>query len=188
MPLLLQSVRKGKRRAALTDLNSIARKAMEKALDSEVKPALIKSHNLVVANWKNKPEFRTRKVIRPDRITMIVFPTGPAAKIYIYVDQGTKDHFVPGSGGRIYPKAAAALAFRYGGKYNPKTLAKPARTVSGGGKVTGGTSVVLASVKGHMVSGIEAREFSKTIAGDIEPGFKKTIENTFRTVSRQLEE
>jgi len=175
MPLLLKNVRKGKRRAALTDLNNITRKALEKALDSEVKPALIKSHNLVVADWKNKPEFRTRKVIRPERITMTVFPIGPAAEIYGYVDQGTKPHI-------IKPVRAPLLVFQTG--YKSKTLANPARTVSGGGIATGPT--VRAKLVHHP--GSEAREFSKTIAGDIEPDFKRIIENTFRTVSRQLEE
>lgn len=188
MPLLLRNIRKGKRRALITELNSIARKEIEKALDSDVKPALIKSHNLVVADWKNKPEFRTRKVIRPDKITMTVFPAGDNADIYTYVDQGTKAHMIPAGGGRIYAKKAKALSFKYGGKYNPKTLAGPARTAPGGGRVVGGTPVVVGSVKGHMVSGIKAREFSKTIAGDIEPGFNKTITDAFKRVSRQLEE
>lgn len=175
MPLLLRNIRSGKRRALITELNSIARKEIEKALDSDVKPALIKSHELVVADWKNKPKFQTRKVIRPDKITMTVFPAGDNADIYTYVDQGTKPHI-------IKPVRAKLLRFKTG--YKAKTLPNPARTVAGGGVATG--PEVRAKLVHHP--GSEAREFSKTIAGDIEPGFKRTIDNAFKRVSRQLEE
>lgn len=144
-------------------------------MDTQVKPALIKSHNLVVANWKNKPVFQARKFISAERIAITVFPTGDAAEIYTYVDQGTKPHI-------IAPKNGPFLSFRTG--YKSKTLAKPARTVSGGGVTTGPR--VFAKVVHHP--GNEAREFSKTIAEDIEPDFKMIIEKAFRNVSKQLEE
>ena len=175
MPLLLRNIRKGKRRALITDLNNIARKALEDALDSQVKPALIKSHNLVVAGWKNKPEFRTRKYIKAESIGMTVFPSGPNAEIYTYVDQGTRPHL-------IVAKNAPFLSFKTG--YQSKTLAKPARIVSGGGTATGPR--VYAKVVHHP--GSDAREFSKTIAEDIKPDFRRIIEKTFRQVSKQLEE
>ena len=190
MPLLLRNIRSGKRKALLTELPSIAREMLSEALDKQIKPLLIKSHNLVVADWKNKPEFQTRKYIRNDSIAMTVFPTGDdkAVDIYGWVDKGTKDHMIPGSGDRIYAKKAKALRFNYGGTYVSKTLAKPARTVPGGGKLVGGIPTVVGSVKAHMVSGIEPREFSKTIAGDIQPDFNRVIDNTFRAISRKLEE
>jgi len=175
MPLLLKSIRSNKRRALITDLNSIARKAIEQAMDKEVKPALIKSHNLIVADWKNKPVFKARKYISAERIAVTVFPTGPAAEIYGYVDRGTKPHI-------IAAKNAPFLSFRTG--YSPKTLANPARTVSGGGTSSGPR--VYAKVVHHP--GSEAREFSKVIAEDILPDFKKIIDNAFRQVSKQLEE
>ena len=175
MPLLLRNIRAGKRRALLTDLNNIVRKELERALDNEVKPALIKSHEIVVANWKNKPNFQTRKYIRPDKISMTVFPTGDNADIYTYVDQGTKPH-------PIRPVRAKMLRFRTG--YQPKTLARPARTVAGGGTTTG--PEVRAMLVKHP--GSKAREFSRTIAEDIRPDFEKIIEQTFRRVSRQVEE
>lgn len=175
MPLLFRNVRKGKRRALITDLNRIARDAISEALDNEVKPALIKSHNLVVADWKNKPKFQTRKDIKSDRISMTVFPVGPNAKIYGYVDQGTEPHI-------IAAKNVPLLSFKTG--YKPKTLAKPARTVSGGGTTSGPR--VFAKVVHHP--GSEAREFSETIAGDIAPDFKRIIEKTFRDVSKKVEE
>lgn len=188
MRILLRNIRSGKRRALITELNSITKKQLEIAVDTKVKPAIIKSFDLVVKDWKHQPEFKARKEIRPQYIKVIVFPTGEHAQIFIWVDQGTEDHMVPGSGNRIYPVRAKALSFNLGGKYIPKTLAKPARTFSGGGRVEGGTPVAFASVAAHMVSGIEPREFTQTIAKDTEPSFRSTIENVFRQISRQLEE
>lgn len=175
MPLLLRSIRSGKRKALLSQLPSIAKEMLSAALDNQVKPLLIKSHNLVVADWKNKPEFQTRKYVKVDSIGMTVFPTGEAKEIYTYVDQGTKPHL-------IVPVHAKLLKFNTG--YLPKTLPNPARTVSGGGKATG--PQVFAKVVHHP--GSEAREFSKTIAGDIQPDFNRIIDNTFRAISRKLQE
>jgi len=175
MPILLRNIRSKKRKAEITALDYLARKALEQALKQQVAPALIKSHNLVVADWKNKPEFDTRIAVRPDKISVTVFPKGPNAGIYEIVDQGSPPHI-------IRPVKAEFLVFRTG--YKSKTLAKPARTVAGGGKATG--DIVRAKLVHHP--GSEAREFSKVIAKDIEPQFKTLIESTFRKVSKQLEE
>lgn len=175
MPLLLKNIRSKKGRAQLLDLNNIARKAIEKALKDRISPLLIKSHSLVVADWKNKPTFETRISVRPDKISMTVFPAGPHAGIYEIVDQGSPPHI-------IRPVSAKMLVFRTG--YQSKTLARPARTVAGGGKATG--DVIFAKLVHHP--GSEAREFSKPIAEDIKPDFKQIIDNTFRDVSRKLEE
>lgn len=175
MPILLRNIRSKKSKAQLLDLNNIARKAIEKALKDKVEPALIESHNLVVADWKNKPEFQTRISVRPDKISMTIFPAGPNAGIYEIVDQGSPPHI-------IRPVKAKMLVFNLG--YKSKTLAKPARTVAGGGKSSG--PLVFAKLVHHP--GSEAREFSKVIAKDIEPQFKNLIDITFRTVSKQLEE
>lgn len=177
MPLLLRNIRSGKRKALLTQLPSIAKEMLSAALDSQVKPALIKSHELVVANWKNKPTFQTRKYIKGDSIGMTVFPAGEAKEIYTYVDQGTKPHL-------IVPVHAKLLRFRTG--YSPKTLPNPARLVlqPSGGKATG--PQVFAKVVHHP--GSEARNFSEAIARDLQPEFVRVIENTFRQVARKLEE
>ena len=81
-----------------------------------------------------------------------------------------------------------AMVFQAGGKYTPKTLARPARTVGGGGKVTGGTKVIIQSRKAFTHPGNEPRNFTLQIAKDIKPGFKKEIENAFRRASRQVKE
>lgn len=177
MPLLLRNIRSGKRKALITDLNNIARKMLSDALDSQVKPLLIQSHEKVVESWKNQPDFQTRKYIKADSIGMTVFPTGEAKEIYTYVDQGTKPHL-------IVPVHAKLLKFRTG--YQPKTLPNPARVViqPAGGKATG--PQVFAKLVHHP--GSEPREFSKAIAGDLQPDFSRVIENTFRAISRKLEE
>ena len=175
MPILLRNIRSKKRKAEITVLDYLTRKALEQALKDKVAPVLVKSHNLVVANWKNKPTFETRISVRPDKISMTVFPAGPNAGIYEIVDQGSPPHI-------IRPVRARMLAFNLG--YKSKTLARPARTVSGGGKSTG--PLVFAKLVHHP--GSEAREFSQVIAKDISPQFKTLIETTFRKVSKQLEE
>lgn len=175
MPLLLKSIRSKKHKAQILDLNNIARKALEKAMKNKVAPVLVKSHNLIVADWKHKVEFDTRIAVRPDKISMTVFPVGEHAGIYEIVDQGSPPH-------EIRPVKAKLLVFQTG--YQPKTLARPARTVSGGGKATG--DVVRAKLVHHP--GSEGRHFSKQIAEDIKPQFKTLIDNTFRDVSKQLEE
>jgi hypothetical protein len=178
--VLFRDVRSGKRRAAVTDLKSITRQELEKTIDERVKPALVKSHEVIVKDWKRKPDFDARKYIRPELIAVSVFPTGPNKQIWIYVDEGTKPHV-------ITPKQAPRLVFQWGGKgsYVPKTLAKPARTVSGGGRVKNARMVYAKKVQ-HP--GTEAREFTKTIAEDIEPGFKREIENAFRRAAAKVSE
>lgn len=175
MAMLFRNVRSSKRKIALQDLNSITRKQIEETMEKQVKQALIKSHEKIVADWEHKPKFQSRKYIRPDRIAENIFPTGPNAKIWRFVDEGTRPHV-------IKAKNVPRLIFKTG--YVSKTLARPARTVSGGGKYTGPT--VSAVAVNHP--GNEAREFTKTIAEDIKPEFKRVIENAFRKAARQVKE
>lgn len=177
----LRSVRAGKRQAALADLASIARKEIELVLDQRVKPALVKSHEKVVEDWRTEIGFAARKVIKPDRITIYVFPTGQNKMIWYYVDQGTKRH-------PITPKKPGGfLVFPWGGpgSYVPKTMAKPARTVVGGGYVKNPT-IVRAKRVDHP--GSEGRNFTGQIAQDIQPAFKREVENAFRRAARRCQE
>lgn len=173
MALLLRNIRK--RRANLINLNKIAFDMLQEAMDSQVGPALVKSHQLVVADWVHKPGFESRTQIRIDVIITTVYPTGDNAQIYLWVDQGTEPH-------EIKPVRAKLLRFTTG--YQPKTLARPARTVSGGGKVTG--NIVVAKIVHHP--GTEAREFSQTIAEDIKPLYNNFINNAFKRIARAVEE
>jgi len=173
--VLLRDVRSNKRQMALLDLNSIARKQIEQQMDRRVKPTLVKSHEAIVKNWKSDIGFKARKFISGDQIAISINATGRDKEIWRHVDQGTKPHV-------ILPKNVPRLRFKTG--YKPKTLAKPARTVSGGGVATGPT--VYAKKVNHP--GSEAREFTKTIAEDIKPGFKKEIDNAFRQAARLVQE
>lgn len=180
MKILFRNIRSGKRQAEIVKLNSITRKALEEVLDRQVKPTLLKSHKIIVADWEHKPDFGTKKYITAEQIAVSIFPIGENAKIWTFVDQGTKPH-------KIAAKNAPNLVFQWGGpgSYVSKTLARPARTVRGGGYVKNPTLQVRKAVN-HP--GTQAREFTPEIAEDIKPDFQKTIENTFRAIARQVEE
>lgn len=184
MKVLFKNIRSGRRKAKLLDLNDITRKQLERDLDTKVKPTLIKSHELIVANWKSNIGFASRKYITADQIAVSIYPTGPDKEIWGYVDQGTRSHQIPAHG----PVSAQAMKFQGGGTYQSKTLARPARTVSGGGKVSGGQTVFAKRVKAYTHPGSEGRHFSERIAEDIQPGFIRVTEGSFRVVSREVQE
>lgn len=184
MKVLFKNIRTSSRRAKLLDLSSLTRRQLERDIDTKVKPALIKSHELIVANWESDVSFASKKYITGERIAVSVYPVGPDKEIWTFVDQGTRPHQIPAHG----PVKAKAMKFQGGGKYSPKTLASPARTASGGGKVSGGVTVFAKSVKSFTHPGNKGRFFSKEIAEDIQPAFIKIIESSFRIVARQVEE
>jgi len=184
MKVLFKNIHSGKRKAKLLDLNSLARKQVEKDIDTKAKPALIKSHELIVANWESDVSFASKKYITGDVILVTIYPVGSDKQIWTFVDQGTKPHTIPGHG----PARAKAMKFQYGGKYQAKTLASPARTAGGGGKVTGGVTTFAKRVKSFTHPGNKGRHFSVEIAEDIQPSFVKIIESSFRIVAKQVEE
>lgn len=179
--VLFRNVRSGKRKAALLDLDNIVRKEIDKVMEKQVKPTLIKSHELIVRDWNTSIGFQARKFITSTKISVSIFPTGPNKRIWFFVDRGTKRHPMPAVSGKF-------MVFQAGGTYNPKTLPSPARTVSGGGNVTGGTKVITKGRKAFTHPGSKARNFTKTIAEDIKPGFKRVIENAFRRTAKKVEE
>lgn len=182
MKAFFRDIRSSKRKAAIADLKSIVHREIDKTLE-EVKRALVKSHELVVADWTSDVGFAAKKMVNPSRITVYVYPTGEDKLIWIYVDQGTDPHPIPKN--PLPP--GKYLWFQWGGKgsYVPKTLARPARTVSGGGYVQGGHLVRMKQVN-HP--GNEGRHFSEQIAKDIEPDFKRLVENAFVRTARQVSE
>lgn len=96
-----------------------------------------------------------------------VYPVGADRNIWFYVDQGTKKR-------DIHAKNKPYLTFRV--PYTPKTMATPARTVSGGGRY-GEQWIRVKTVKNHEIKG---RHFTQTIAEDIEPSFRSEVENAFK--------
>ena len=169
-----RNVRSGKRKAAIMDLSSIMRKEVERTMRTEVAPALLKTHEDVVSDWKHRPEFRQRVSLTAKRLAVFIFPAGEHKDIWIYVDQGTKPHV-------IVPKNARMLRFRTG--YKAKT-APGAGIRGGGGGATG--PVVWAKKVNHP--GSKARKFSEQIAKDIQPEAARDIENAFRRGARRTYE
>lgn len=172
--IVIRNIRKGKRRLALNDLNSITRKAIEKQLDDN-KKVIVVSFNNVVDDWSSDVSFAGRKFISSEFLAINVFPQGSDKEVWGYVDEGTKPH-------RIVAKNAPLLKFQEG--YQPKTLAKPARTVSGGGTATG----AVVSKKAVQHPGSEARNFTGELAEDFKIPFRKVTEKTFRRVSKMVQE
>ena len=145
------------------------KKELGKVIDGEVKTDLLAEFDKRVKNWKKKPEFKARKIIRVNDIKVNVFPAGEHKDIWKYVSFGTVPH-------KIRVKNAATLAFLWGGKgsYNAKT---------GTGDVYGKASSVTGGtwrfplVVDHP--GTEAREFEKHIREDYKPEFSRVINNAF---------
>lgn len=172
----LAPIKSKNRKKMLSDVDGIAR-AEIKAGMGRVKDALVKSHEKIVADWEHKPEFRTRLTMKGDQIALYVFPAGEYKAIWTYVDRGTKPH-------KIRARNAPRLAFLVGGGYEPKTLAKPARTVVGGGFVRPPTHLVRPMEVDHP--GSEGRGFTEQIARDIQPAFKAEIDAAFKRAARKI--
>ena len=175
----LRAVKKDWRQLGLSKLDSIVRQEIERAMDDQVKKSLVQSHEAIVRNWRHKPEFKARKYIERDRIRVCVFPAGKHKAIWYYVDRGTRPHTIPAVSGKL-------MVFKSGGTYVPKTMAKPARTVSGGGYVEGGTKVFTYKRRAFTHPGSEGRQFTDTIARDLRPHFQRWIENAFRRAARRV--
>lgn len=121
--------------------------------------------------WKsrNRPNFSPKIKTAKNKVTGEVSTT---AKVYRYVSEGTKRHFVA-------PKNGRALAFR--SKYTAKTSPGRIPARSGGG--SGGTVFS----RGHWVKGINARKFDEQIKDDTEDRFNQymnqALENAILEVS-----
>lgn len=154
----------------------IVKKYLEAGIDSEVKPHLLSKFKQVVANWKHKVEFRSRKFITADSIKINIFAAGPHVKIWGYVTRGTRPHV-------IRAKRGKSLAFVWGGpgSYVPKT--KPPAKFGGPGTVRGGKKVFPKEVR-HP--GTKPRPFPKVIRKEETPWFRRTMENMWRRAIRRL--
>jgi len=182
----LRSIRAMKRKAAIADLYSIAREEIDKGLD-RVEKALVASHERVVKDWDSDVGFMAKRIVTPKKITVLIVPRGKDAEVWYYVDRGTKPH-------KIEAKSAPRLAFwmttkdgkPVRGGYVPKTLAKPARTVAGGGYVQNPKALVRPVAVDHP--GNEGRHFTEQIAEDAKPDYKREMENAFRRAARRVAE
>jgi len=147
------------------------------AIDAEVKPHYVRRFKEVVADWDHKPEFKSRKFIKPDSISVNVFPAGPNKKYWIWVSGGTRPHI-------IEAKNSPTLAFMWGGPGSYQAKTKPGKPrYKGPGTVLGGKMVFPRRVK-HP--GSKAREFEGVIAKEEKPWFSRTMENIWRRTIRAL--
>lgn len=169
----LRSIRGKKRQKLFANMPSDASKEIRAVVNKKVKPALVKAHERVVADWKSDVKFRSRVTITPDAIKIFIFPAGADKQVWTFVDKGTRPHIIKPKGPG-YP-----LRFKTG--YKPKTLPNPARTVYGGGGASG--PEVRAMVVKHP--GSEPRNFTKQIAKEMGPEIRAEIENAFRRVARR---
>lgn len=147
-----------------------------------VAKAATASYDKVVANWNNKPKFKTDIKVTEKSIEIITvvrrgqrLSHGDAttADLWKWIDKtGTKAH-------PIRPrKAGGKLRFVWGGigSYKSKTGAKPAR-YGGPGIIQDGEVVFRDGVQ-HP--GFEAREFSKAINVDLKDDFNKAVDRGYR--------
>jgi hypothetical protein len=181
----LRGVRSRKRRLALSDVAGESYKEVARVMDQQVKPALVEAHERVVKDWDSDVGFAAKKFLRRDSITVYVYPTGEDKEVWGYVDLGTRPH-------KIRAKNAPRLAFMMSvdaagkfvrGGYVPKTLAKPARTVLGGGYVKSPKALARPIEVDHP--GSEGRGFTEQIAREMQPEIETAIENAFRRIARR---
>ena len=151
---------------------------LEQALDGEVKPHFIKAFEWVVANWEHKPDFKARKSIGADAISISVYPAGANKKIYIYVTKGTRPHPIPRT-----PKSKGWLAFMWGGPGSYKAKTAPGGKFGGPGVVVGGKMTFAKQVQ-HP--GFEGRNFEKVIKDDNKRWFSRTMESAWRRAIRAM--
>jgi hypothetical protein len=130
------------------------------------------SHEEVTSDWDHKPTFKIGMSISPYLLAVQVNVTGENAKIWIYVDQGTRPH-------SIRPKnPGGVLAFQTG--YNPRTT-PVAQAHVGDGRASG--DWVHAKAVQHP--GNDARDFSGTLRRFWKQEFTRQIENAFARALRR---
>lgn len=116
----------------------------------------------VVFIWKHRPKFIHQLTARSDLIRVTSKPTGDNAKIYKWVDKGTKKHIIRPK------KAGGVLRFRTGYFARTQPIAK---ANVGPGIAVGGWR----SAKEVHHPGTKARKFTRKFFEQTESGFKKRI-------------
>lgn len=122
---------------------------------------------LTTATWKTKVKFERLVSVGPNSIDVFV---GTDNKIYLYINDGTRGHFVA-------PVRASAL--RFPKVYKAKSM--PGVIASGSGGASGG----FAYSKGHFVKGIKARKFDKTIQKMWRKKYKRRMEKALSRATKK---
>ena len=139
------------------------------AVGEETGKVLKRDHEKVVSQWTHKPKFNYSVTVSRGVFSTDVIVYGANAKIWKFVNYGTKPH-------KIRAKNKPFLRFRTG--YQART----ARGGFGGpGRATGGW--VAAKEVSHP--GNAAREFTKQISKRARPRFRRLTEKAFRKAIRR---
>lgn len=155
-------------RKKLLQTDKDLRKELGKAAQ-EAGKILKRDHEKVVSQWNHKPKFGYVYRVSEIEISANVYAYGANAKIFFWVNDGTKPHV-------IRPKRSKYLKFRT--NYKPRT----ARGGFGGpGRAEGGW--VNAKQVNHP--GIQARDFTKMIVSRARPRFNRLTESAFRKAIRR---
>ena len=175
MQILLRPVRGRKKHPNWTGIA----KEIERTLDSVVKPRLLDYPRRIVASWSNKPDFKARKRVTRDAISVYVYPAGPHKDIWQWVSRGTGLY---GPKKRKYPirpkKKGGVLAFPE--SYTPKT------TVRGPGyKGSGKSSGPTIFAKEVMHPGIKGRHFEEAWGRWAKTWYRREMENAMRRGARR---
>lgn len=154
-------------RQKLLRADSTLRKEL-RGIAQETSKVLKRDHEKVVAAWKHKPKFGSVFKVRADVISANVYAFGVNAKIWFWVNDGTKAHI-------IRPKNKGLLKFQTG--YKPRT----ARGGFGGPGKADGNWVFAKEVR-HP--GTKARNFTKLIVRRAAPRFRSRVEKAFKKAVR----
>lgn len=122
---------------------------------------LLSEFELTTAFWERKVKFERLVSVGPTSIDVLV---GTDDEVYGYVNEGTEDHYIP-----TYGKPLAFQSI-YVAKSSPGRIASN----------KGGASGPMAFSQGHWVSGIEPRDFDAQIAKEMEPKFKKEMQDAMK--------
>lgn len=141
------------------NFNNVNRKLID-GMDRYTK-LVLKEFQETTQTWNGKPSFDRLVTTSGFRV---IGEVSTSNKIYRYVSNGTKRHFVG-------PRNSTRLRFR--SQYTAKSA--PGRIPSR----SGGPSGNFVFSRGHYVSGIEARKFDAQIKKDTEQRFKDYMLNAF---------
>lgn len=154
--------------AKFKSINSILAKQRKQAtLEAqtttyETGQELLSEHRKVVRDWTHKPGFRQQTYRNPNVYSIKIVPTGRYARIWYYVDRGTKPHPIV---------AVNVPMLKFQGGYSART-APVAKYNQGTGTASG------AWVQKQEVQhpGNAPRDFSKTFIEELSPPFPDRIQ------------
>ena len=123
---------------------------------------LLQEHRKVVRDWTHKPGFRQQAYRNPNVYSIKIVPTGRYARIWYFVDRGTKPHEIPA-------KNVPKLKYQKGYSARTAPVAKYNRGIGTASGEWGSAEVV-------QHPGTEARKFTETFIEELSPPFPDRIQ------------